>query len=75
MRRSSVTVHSKREQYVTRLTGDATVAGIHVHHAASDGGAAVVQRTARGGNAIHRIERLGRIEIPDHMTVATGVGA
>jgi peptide-methionine (S)-S-oxide reductase len=55
--RSSVTtVHAKREQHITRLAGDAAVAGIHVHHAAGDGGPAVVQRTARPGNAIHRVE-------------------
>ncbi len=68
-------VQSKCQQYVARLAGDATVAGIDIHHALGDGCAAVVQRAAHPGNPVHRVEGLGRVEIPDHPSIGARVGA
>ncbi len=65
----------KARESVATVADEATVAGIHVKVTVGDGGATVVERAARGGDTVDRVEFCGGVEVPHDGAVFLRVGA
>jgi len=70
----SLAIQGESEQYVTRHTAKARVAGIYEEHASDDHGARAIKRTAVCRNAVYGLIVAHSIEVPEDVAVLRGEG-